>query len=98
MSKVGHVCYALTMTANAKAVTTAALAISVALILLGLGFDMYENNKFSDCVDTAVNIGRCTSANRGGLIVFVIGLIGLIGAGAAWFSLRKSKTTESVNS
>ncbi|MDI9900276.1 hypothetical protein QM716_10455 [Rhodococcus sp. IEGM 1409] len=85
------------MNANTKALTAATLAVSAALILLGLGFDIYETNKFSDCVDTSINIGRCVSANRGGLIVFVIGLIGIIGAGAAWLTLRRSVPSEGRN-
>jgi len=85
------------MNANAKAVTMAALAIAVTLIIFGLGFDIYENNKFSDCVDGITNFStknRCTSANRGGLVVALVGAIAFIGAGAAWFSLRKSASRQ----
>lgn len=64
--------------------------MSVALVLIGLGLDLYENNKFSDCVNATGTNAHCATANRGGLIVFGVGLIGLIGAGTVWLVLRKS--------
>ena len=83
----------LRMNPNFKAGATAALGIAVALIALGLGFDIYETGKFSDCVTTSSTPGRCPAQNRGGIALAALGAILFVGAGAALSSLRRSATS-----
>lgn len=76
------------MNQNAKALLVGALTISLALIVFGLGFDVYETGKFQDCTPSIAH--RCALPNRGGLVVFAVGAIATLGVLAAWISLRRN--------